>query len=182
MMNSPEADLLHRCRLGDPQAIDLLVERYQSSVFRLALAILEDPAEAEQVAQDSFVAAFNGPGTLQGKTPFKTSLFAIAVNRCRGRLRQRRRQERLSKLLNPLFRASAPPQTRREDRVSRGEGRGEIRKPVNALDEQRRLALILRYYQDLPVGEIARVLGVSERSVHTWLRAAHQELTALLDF
>jgi RNA polymerase sigma-70 factor (ECF subfamily) len=52
---------------------------------------------------------------------------------------------------------------------------------VNALDEKYRLPLILRYYHELPIVEIAQVLGVSERTVHRRLRAAHQDLTGRLD-
>jgi RNA polymerase sigma-70 factor (ECF subfamily) len=181
-MNDPDdAQLLHRCMSGDAQAVETLVNRYQVAVFRLALAILEDPAEAEEATRDAFVAALTGLGSFQGKAAFQTWLFAITTNRCRGLLRQRQRGKRLEKILKRFFLQSGGSQAYVEEQVTRGEGEGEIHMAVNALDEKYRLPLILRYYHELPIAEIAQVLGVSERIVHRRLRAAHQDLTGRLD-
>jgi RNA polymerase sigma-70 factor, ECF subfamily len=181
-MNAPDdAQLLQRCRSGDLQAIETLVERYQRSVFRLALSILGDPAEAEESAQDSFVAALGALDSYRGKAAFKTWLFAIAINHCRSRLRQRKRRERLGKLLNRLFRVVDLSHDNLERQVIHTEREREVRLAVGALDEKGRLPVILRYYHELSIAEIAQVFGVSERTVHNRLRAAHQALTARLD-
>ena len=176
-----EAQMLQRCRVGDTQAVETLVERYQGSIFRLALSILEEPDEAEEVAQDSLIAALKGLRSFQGKASFKTWLFAIAINRCRGRLRQRQRRERLGNVLNWFIQNHTATSLQLEEQVMRGERDRQIRLAVNALNEKRRLPVILRYYHELPIAEISQVLGVSERTVHNRLRAAHLELFGRLD-
>ena len=112
----------------------MLVNSYQGAVFRLALSILEDPADAEEATRDSFVAALNGLGSYQGKAAFKTWLFAIAINRWRSRRRQRQRRERLGRILSLLFRESGSSQAYPEEQVMRSEREREIRMAVNALD------------------------------------------------
>jgi len=115
-------------------AVEMLVERYQRVIFRLALSILEDPADAEEATQDSFVAALMGLASYQGRAAFKTWLFAIALNRCRGRLRARQRRERLGRILSLLFRESGSSQAYPEEQVMRSEREREVRRAVNALD------------------------------------------------
>lgn len=181
-MNTPDdVKLLERCRMDDLQAMEILVERYQQDVFCLALSILEEPAEAEEATQDALVAALKGLGSYQGQAAFRTWLFAIAINRCRRRLRQRQRREWLSNIVNQLFLDRAAMQSYMEEQLLRSEKVREIQAAVNSLDEKQRLPVILRYYQELPIAEIAQLLGVSERTVHNRLRSAHLRLIEKLD-
>jgi RNA polymerase sigma-70 factor, ECF subfamily len=181
-MNNPdEVQLIQRCRSGDSNAIEMLVERYQWAVFRLALSILEDPAEAEEATQDAFVSALGALDSYKGKAAFKTWLFAITINKCRGRLRQRQSRERLVKIQHLLIRENNPSRGHPEEQAMLNEREHQIRMAVEALDEKRRWPVILRYYHELPIAEIALVLGVSERTVHNRLYSAHMDLFGRLD-
>src|SRR5512142_911106 len=95
--------LIERCRNGDGLAIEALVQAYQPPVFRLALSILDDPQEAEEAAQDSFVAAIQALDTYRGDSSFTTWLFSITINTCRMRLRKGRSRQRLMQTLVSLF-------------------------------------------------------------------------------
>ena len=104
MSDLPLPQLLQSCRAGEPAAIEQLVSTYRPAVFRLALSILDDAAEADEAAQDTFVAALRALGRYRGDAAFATWLYAIALNVCRGRLRQRRSRQRLLGLLQRWLR------------------------------------------------------------------------------
>jgi RNA polymerase sigma-70 factor, ECF subfamily len=167
--------LLARCQAGDDLAIAELVAAYRPALFRLALSILDDPAEADEAAQDAFVRALRALGGYRGAAAFTTWLYAITVNVCRGRLRRRGARERLRQALARLLPLAAHPPAP-EARALLAEGRAAISAAVDALPEAQRLVVVLRYYHDLRLGEIAVVLGVSERTVHNRLHAAHERL------
>lgn len=175
-MASPH--LLQRCRAGDANAIDELIAAHRPAVFRLALSLLDDPAEAEEAAQDSLWRAVNALGAYRGDSAFGTWLYAITLNVCRGRLRQRRARERLTRVLM-LLRLNAPTATP-EDMAAQNERDAAVWRALRALPDEGREAIVLRYYHDLPIAEIARIAGVSERTIHTRLRRAHEQLKVVL--
>jgi RNA polymerase sigma-70 factor (ECF subfamily) len=177
--NILDAQLIERYRAGDADAAEALVRAHQHEIFRLALSILDDPAEADEAAQDAFVAALNALDRYRGEAAFSTWLYRIAVNVCRGRLRQRRSRERLRDALTNVLRlAGAPP--RPEDAAFQQERDSALWQAIRALDEKHRLPLVLFYYHDLPTAEIAQVLGISEGTVHSRLHTARQRLRARL--
>ncbi len=149
---------------------------YQHLVYRLAYSILDDAAEADEAAQDTFVSVLGALRSYRGDSAFKTWLYAITVNVCRGRLRKRRAKERLQHIVQAVFQVTRPDAEHPETTVVSREAAEAVRQAVRALDEKLQLAIILRYEHELPIAEIAQVLQVSERTVHTRLRAAHDQL------
>ncbi len=172
--------LLQSCQAGDARAIEQLVSTYRPAVFRLALSILDDAAEADEAAQDTFVAALRGLSRYRGDAAFTTWLYAIALNVCRGRLRRCRSQNRLLGLLQGLFHGQPPAAPPPDERVVQDQAQAALAEAVQALPEPQRLVVVLRYYHDQRLGEIARLLRVSERTVHNRLHAAHQSLRKIL--
>ena len=177
----PLPQLLQSCRAGDPAAIEQLVSAYRPAVFRLALSILDDAADADEAAQDTFVAALGALNRYRGEAAFTTWLYAIAVNVCRGRLRQRRSRQRLLGLLQRWLRHEPPAAPPPEAAVSQGQAHAALAAAVQALPEPQRLVVVLRYYHDLRLAEIAKILNVTERTVHNRLHAAHQALRGKLN-
>lgn len=182
-MNQLEmAQLIRRCRTSDAHAIEELVHNYQPVVYRMALSVTDDPAEADEAAQDTLVQALGALNTYRGQAAFTTWLYAITLNVCRGRLRKRRARERLAQGLCALLRFDgAETAIHPEEAALHHEADEAVWKAIRALPENMRLPVILRYYHDLPVAEMAIVLKVSERTVHSRLRAAHERLRVLLE-
>ncbi len=181
-MNPMEtAQLVRRCRASDVYAIEEFVGLYRPAVYRMALSLLDDPAEADEAAQEALVRALAALDSYRGEAAFTTWLYAITLNICRGRWRRRRAQERLAQVLGTLFHVARSDETVQPDAVAqRHEAEGEVWQAIHALPEALRLPIILRYYHDLPVADMARVLQVSARTVHTRLHAAHERLRVLL--
>ena len=94
---------LEQCREGDSLAIERLIQTYQQDVYRLALSILDDPADADDATQEVFLSALRALESFRGHASFKTWLFSIAINVCRSRLQRHKRGEKLQLLLQSLL-------------------------------------------------------------------------------
>jgi RNA polymerase sigma-70 factor, ECF subfamily len=151
------------------------IERYYPDIYRLALAILHDPDEAADAAQDCFVAADRAIDGFQFQSSPKTWLYAIAINTCRSRLRKWKTQRALVetvKSIQSLFERQPSP----EEQVIASEQDAWLREAVRKLDEKHRLPVVLYYLEDLPVREIAYILGINEGTVHSRLFYARNQL------
>lgn len=173
--------LLSGCEAGDSQAIAKFVEIYRPDVFRMALSILDDPAEADEAAQDAMLRALKSLHAYRREGKLTTWLYSITLNVCRGRLRKRRIRERLRGTLVRAFGIDRVENDQPEARAIRNESDAEVWRAIQSLPEKLRLAVTLRYYHALPIGEIAQVLKISERAVHHRLRSAHERLRVTLD-
>lgn len=175
------AQLLIRCQAGEPAAIEDFIWTYQHRVFRLALSILDDPVEAEDATQDVFIAAVGGLDSFRGDAAVHTWLYAITVNVCLKRKRTRSRWNRLAVRLREVF-SSPSRQTVKsvEQTVIQNEAGAAMFQAVQSLGEKHRLPVILRFYHDLPVSEIARILKIKEGTVHSRLNTARRRLKAAL--
>jgi RNA polymerase sigma-70 factor, ECF subfamily len=182
------ADRIARCRAGDPAAIEWLVRNHQAAVYRLALSILDDPDEADEATQETFLAALRRLDGFRGDATLTTWLTAIAVNVSRDRLRRHQARQRLRRTLAGLgLAAQESPaaglpheEPLPEAAAMRRESDEALWAAVQALGEKHRLVVILRYYHDMPTSEIARVLGLSEGTIHSRLSTARERLRATL--
>lgn len=175
------ASLLQRCRAGDPAAIQSFVREHERQVYRLALSILNDPHEADEATQDAFLAALRSLDGYRGEAAPSTWLYAITVNVCRMRLRKRRGWERLVEQVKAwaLGEAASPP--RIEEAVLQNERDRRLWEAVQALGEKHRLPVLLFYYHDLPVKEIALMLEIREGTVLSRLATARGRLRRALE-
>jgi RNA polymerase sigma-70 factor (ECF subfamily) len=95
-MAEDESDLLTRARGGDRSAFGALVRLYQRRVYAAALHVTGNHADAEDVAQETFVRAYRGLASFDGRADFFTWLYRIAINTALNRLRSRRRTRALA--------------------------------------------------------------------------------------
>lgn len=181
-MNPPDtSSLLSDCHTGDEQAVAEFIEAYRPDVFRMALSILDDPAEADEAAQDTLLRALKNLHKYRGEGKVTTWLYTITLNVCRGRLRKRRSRQRLSQVLSGVFRMNAHVPNHIEEQAIRNESEARTWKAIGSLPDNLRIVVTLRYYQALPISEIAAILRISERAVHYRLRTAHETLRPSLE-
>ncbi|MEJ2559537.1 MAG: sigma-70 family RNA polymerase sigma factor [Anaerolineae bacterium] len=91
-MTQTDAELVARAQEGDEAAFEQLVRRHQRYVFNLAYRVLDDYAEAEEVAQEAFVRVWRGLPGFRGQAQFTTWLYRIIHNLCLNRLPRLRRE------------------------------------------------------------------------------------------
>ncbi len=159
--------------------IDSLVHAYYADVLRLCRSILQEPADAEDAAQETFIAAASSLQQFRGEAKVKTWLFGIAINICRTLLRKRRRWLSLKQALLSFRR---PQTTTRspEELAVRSEMNRELFKAVDSLPEKHRIAVILYYIHDLSVPEISQLLDTNPGTIHSRLHHARKQLHHLV--
>jgi len=157
-----DEELIERARTGDRAAFGDLVERYQQAVFRAALAALRSREDAEEVAQDAFLTAFQKLDTFRGESSFKTWLLTITWNRA---LDRRRRVGEWLKRFVSRDEESGPwdpaaPGITHEQALMDEEARRGVRHQVRRLPPKYRDALLLSASGDHTFEEIGQLLGV----------------------
>jgi RNA polymerase sigma-70 factor (ECF subfamily) len=172
--------LLQSSLADEASAAQALVSAYQQPVYRLAISILGDPAEAEEATQDTFINALSALDSYRRDASLKTWLFAITINLCRRRLKKRKAKDLLIRTLGSLFRSSGEGLAHPEELIIRGEARAELWQAVEALGEKHRLPLVLHYQHELSVAEIAQVLDLRPGTVLSRLYTARERLRAAL--
>ncbi len=165
---------------GDTAAFSVLVTRYRARVTALARRMLtaSGAEEAEDVAQETFVAAFAGRAGFRRGEPFRPWLYRIAVNRCLDRLRAQTRRP-----LSLDIRAVPEPASSEADPLTAlltGEGQRRLSDAVAALPPRMRAVFVLRFLDDLSYTEIASATGLPLGTVKTHLSRARALLRAAL--
>jgi RNA polymerase sigma factor (sigma-70 family) len=174
-------ELIRRWRAGDEQAAAAIYNQHRSSMFRLAYALLNDPADAEEVTQDALVYALIHIDRYDPhKAQFTTWLHTITVSRCRNR-RRRRLLPSLS-LLTWLKRGgdSADPTPDPEAQALRAAARDEVWEAVQSLSQPLREAILLRHWAGHTYQDMAEILGCSLRTAQSRVRLAHERLATML--
>lgn len=180
MSAAEPSSLISDCIAGDERAIEAFVRRYEAGVFRLALSIVDDPLEAREIAQETFIAALNALRTYTEKSTLRAWLYRIAYNRSQSHLRRRRVMARLRAALSGLLQLSEQPARTPEETVIADEKEAAVWRSLQKLDERHRVVVILRYFHELPAADIARILSISEGTVHSRLHTARERLRAEL--
>ena len=172
--------LIELCRVGDSSAIEHFVQTYQQDVYRLALSILDDSTEAEDATQDSLLAALRSLGSFRGDSNLSTWLYSITVNICRTRLQRHKRRVGLIEVLGGILQIHKIRQESVEERAIQDESEEGLWRAIHRMDEKHRIPIVLRYYHDLSVAEIAAILQIPEGTVHSRLNTARRQLHDVL--
>lgn len=170
--------MIEQCRAGNTSAVEYFVQIYQQDVYRLALSILDDLDEAEDATQESLLAALRALDLFHGASSLKTWLFSITVNVCRTRLQHQKRRQRLEIVLDAIFQRTSTPTV--EETAIQHESNQALWNAIHKMNEKHRIPIVLRYYHDLSVTEIATILQIPEGTVHSRLNTARKLLHAVL--
>lgn len=173
--------LIPECIAGNQDAIEMLVRQYEAGVFRLALSIVGDQAEAAEITQETFIAALRSLRRYQEKQTFRAWLYTIALNQSRSRLRKQKVIERLHTTLGGIFRLESQKQKTPEEAILQNEQEAAIWNSLKQLNEQHRIVVILRYFHELSIAEISEILTVNEGTIHSRLHSAREKLKSSLN-
>ena len=159
---------------SSPRAIAFveLAERHLDASYRLARAILHDPADAEDATHDAVVTAWRQFSRLRDPAHFEGWFHRILVNTCRNRLARAGRWQSQNE---------APDWAASGDAFGQADDRDVIGIALRQLRPEHRVVVALRFYRDLSVDQIARQLGVRPGTVHSRLHYAMKRLAALID-
>lgn len=173
--HDPDQVLLDLIGEGDERAYGQLLDRHLDRIHALALRLLGNAADAEEVAQDTFLKAWQQiPQWQPGTAKFSTWLHRVALNLCHDALR-RRRESRPLEDIDPMSPEPGPEHAARQHDLS-----GRVQAALARLPERQRDAIMLSHYQELSQREAALVLEVSERALESLLARGRRALRELL--
>lgn len=173
-LEADDRELVERSRARDAGAFRELIDRHRDRAYTLALRIVREPSDAEEVTQDAFVRAWIALPAFRGESRFSTWLFRIVARRSFDRaatLRRRRGRE-------------APIESLAEDPAEPGmEAKDALRarllaRLIDRLSDAQRAVVTLFYYEDRSVEEVAMTLGLPPGTVKTHLSRARAALRA----
>ena len=181
-----EADLVRKARRGDLNAYDELVKRYQQRIYATVYHMTSNHEDANDLAQESFIKAFQALNTFKGGSTFYTWLYRIAVNKTINFLKQRKKRQHMS--LNDIdFNAEHDPDLVAliSDKTPfRNAGLSELQKFLNEallkLSEPHRMVVVLHDVQGQSHEEIAEIMGCNIGTVRSRLFYARQQLQGYL--
>jgi len=174
-----EDALVARLRQGDHRAFEELVIAYQHRVFGVALRMLGNRAEAEEIAQETFLRAHRALPEFRGDARLHTWLYAIASRLCLNRLASADR--RLVRGDDDALAAAPADEPSAAARLERAELDAAVREAIAALPEERRIVVVLRDLEGLSYDEIGDVLDLEPGTVRSRLHRARLDLKAKLE-
>ncbi len=170
--------LLSRMRCGDPLACDECIRMHSGGVYRLALHLMRDESDAEDVVQDTFMNAFKGIARFDGRASLRTWLNRIAYNAAMMRLRKRPAGHvSLEEAANPQEGAALPAaffdwSALPDQELEKAEVRREMEQAIGELAPRLRAVFVMRELEELSTEETACALGIKEETVKTRLHRA----------
>jgi RNA polymerase sigma-70 factor (ECF subfamily) len=164
---------------GNVQAFSFLVEKYQKLVYTLALKLMKKPEEAEEIAQDTFIKAFQKLDSYEGKSKFSTWLYSITYNACISELRKRRID---FKSLDDR-QVSDQDEQRMHDyyRENRKEDQEKyLNLALEKLPEDDQVLVTLYYYENQSMDEISQITGLTVSNIKVKIHRARKKMYELL--
>lgn len=182
MSELSDAELVARVKLGDKGACTVCIDRYGTAVYRLALRLLKNEADAEDVMQETFLNAFKAIGSFEGRSSLKTWLYRITYNNAMMRLRQKDpalvsledalQDEGTTAVPHQLFDWCCLP----ERELTSAEARQTLATAVTDLPPALKGVFLLRELEGLSTQETADALQISTDLVKTRLYRARLHL------
>ena len=185
-MERTEALLIADLCEGDETALAPLVEKYKRMVYRLAMQITKNHADADDVMQETFIKVYRSIRTFRKDAAFETWLYRIAVNEALNFVKRRERQQ--TSAFETVSEAEYETTARYRAQIAndphvqaeKAELRHHVTEAVNSLSLKQRTVVILHEFEGLTHAEIASILNCSEGTVRSRLHYARKKLRTLL--
>lgn len=179
MSANNDQQIIERILSGDTNSFSLLVDRYKDLVFLLALRMLKNREEAEEVAQDSFVKTFQSLNKFRGDSKFSTWVYRITYNTCLDRLKKYKNDFHMVRIdrftpsqIKTLDSALDDMEVQEQSRA--------IRDCLEVLPGEDGFLLTLFYFDERSLAEISKIVGLTETNIKVKLFRGRKKLAAIL--
>ena len=176
-----DREMIARCKKGDREAFNKLMETYQKQVFNISYGMLSDYEDASDAAQEVFVKVWRSIAGFKGESSFTTWLYRICANVCNDILRKRQRRGMTVSLdaddgdKNPAAELPSEEPTP-EESLEADERQRLVRRAIDSLSDEFRAVIILSDLQQLSYEEVANVLKIPTGTVKSRLNRARNAL------
>jgi RNA polymerase sigma-70 factor (ECF subfamily) len=172
-----DKNIISRCLLGDGQAFEMVVNKYQTPLLYFTWSILGDKDEAKDATQDAFVRSYFHLKSYDPKRSFKTWLYAIAYNRCMDRLREKQSRTRFMKKMEKEDMLTE----NHENPEKSWEESQQFLMLLRKLNNRERTAISLKWKEGYLSREIAEIMGCRESTVRVYILNAKRKLKNFLE-
>ena len=182
--NAIDLDLMLKAKRGDIDAFELLIERHQGAVIGTVSKMLNNSADAEDIAQQVFIRLWKSAPKYEVKAKFTTFLFTITKNLVFNETSRRARKKQVSleeRAEDSHLEIADESYSKPDQNVLQAELQLAVDNAIQQLPEKQRLAVILRRYEQLSYEEIADVLELSVSAIKSQLFRARTTLRELLN-
>ena len=176
MSQESDQSIIKLILAGDSQAFATLVSKYQHMVYNLAIKLMGDKQEAEEIAQDSFLQAYRSLSSFKGESKFSTWLYKIVYHKGLDALKKRKRKRKLEVLNIDVY----PALENDWDSLEVKERRRSVKEAVKNLNGDDALLITLFYFEELSLNEIGDILSVRVGAVKVKLFRARKRLAIYL--
>ena len=173
MNDKSDSVLVKQCLSGDRRSFEVLVDRYQKPVFNVAFRIINNYDDAAEIAQTTFIKAFENLHTFDTKRKFFSWLYRIATNESLNYLKARKQHELLSD-------DHISHDRRPDEKFDDAESDQQLQSALLQLNPDYRIVLVLCHFHNLSYKEISAILDVPEKTVKSRLFSARKNLKELL--
>jgi len=189
---TPDADLVSQAQKGSREAFRELFDRYHRRVYAVALGVVRNPDDAQDVVQDAFIKAHRNLSSFRGTSSFYTWVYRIAMNLCIDHTRRmkRRRKVDFDDVAESLEQGSENvrddtllPRILGQDpgrSLMRKEIREQIGRALDSLSDNHRAVLVMREMEGLSYDEMAKVMGCSKGTIMSRLFHARKKMQSEL--
>ncbi len=180
---NPSADqpCIDKVIQGDTQAFAVLVNRYKHMVFTLAMKILKNKEEAEEVSQDVFLKVYQALPTFKGDSKFSTWIYRIAYNRSLDYLKKQGRTLTTT-AIDEYKDFNIPALENTLDALDDKDRKRTIKEAMKELAEADAFVLTLHYFEELSLKEISKVMRLSVDNVKVRLFRSRKRLATILKY
>jgi len=159
MREKTDAELIESFKNSDVSGFNELIRRYQERIYWIARRTVGTHVDANDVVQDVFIRAYEGLKYFRGDANFYTWLYRIAVNVSLNAIRKKRIKEFLP--YDELWEGIPPSDFRADDPIQRQEYKTILEKAIQKLPAKQRVVFTMRYYDEIPYEELAKILKKS---------------------
>lgn len=178
MTTIDDQHFINQTLAGHTQAFSVLVERYKDLVFTLALRMLKNREEAEEVSQDTFIKIYKKLSSFKGDSKFSTWVYKIAYNACLDRLKTYKKER--NKVTIDEFNAHKVKTLETAfDSLIADEKANAIQRCLALLPSEDSALLTLFYFEEQSLEEIATVLGITPNNVKVKLFRSRKKLASI---
>ena len=179
MTQKTDQDYILEIHSGNVNAYAILVNKYKDMTFTLALRMVGNKEDAEEIAQDTFVKAYKALHTFKGTSKFSTWLYRIVYNTSLDYIKKNKRVI-LSEHIDEIHEATIGTMQNAMSYIEAKEKKELIEKALLQLPEEDRVLLTLFYFEELSLKEITEIVNISYQNVKIKLHRSRKKLYQIL--
>ena len=179
MTTNSDQHYINKVLQGDNTAFAILVDRYKDLIFTLALRMVKNMEEAEEISQDTFLKVFKSLSKFKGDSKFSTWIYRVGYNTCLDRLKKNKRAHQ-TVAIDEFTEHQIKTLDNALDNMELEERKQAIQDCLQLLPSKDAYLITLYYFEELSLEEISKIIGVAANNVKVKLFRSRKKLATIL--